>query len=911
MKWLLNLYPPAWRRRYRREVEAYLELEPPTLRTALDLIAGAIDARLNQSWIPELETECDSQLRVAVVRNRARRGDLTMTNMRAAAQQIRRHPGLSAVVVVMLALGIGATTAIFSLFHQVLLQRLPVPEAGELVTFSSPGVKWGSNSCGIAGSCDQVFSYPMFRDLERQQTVFTGIAAHRDFGANLSYDGQNRLAGGMLVSGDYFEVLKLRPALGRLIDARDEPALDESRVVVLSYDYWQSDLGGDPNVLGKTLRVSGEALTIIGVAPEGFYGTTTGLRPRVFVPLTMRWLVQPGAPRHHAEERRAYWLYVFARTKDGVSVEQAGAAINALYGAIMNEIEAPLNASMPPNTLDEFKQRRINLEPGARGQSSLPSTYGRPLALLLGLTAAVLLIACVNVANLFLARGTSRAGEMAIRSALGASRSRLIAQLLTEAAILAALGGVASVPVAAATVAMIGTMMPAPVANSLSMSLSPAALAFATVVTLTTVLAFGLSPALRLTRAAAAASMKGHAAQSIAGRGLVRVRATLATAQIAVSLVLLVLAGLFAQSLTNIARVDLGLDVDSLVTFSARPMLSGYSAERARAVFDRIHQEVAAEPGVTSVASATIPVMTNSNWTSTLAIEGVDGGPGVDTNASQNDVSPGYFGTFSIPLVVGRDFDDRDRLGSPQVAIVNESFVRRFDLGGDVVGKRLGNDGPAGELDIEIVGVVADAKYSNVKAPTPPQFFMPHSQSANLGGLTFYVRAALEPDAVAASIRRVVANIDPDLPIGEVVAMRRVVQGNVFLDRLVAALSSGFAVLATALAAIGLYSVLAYSVAQRTREFGLRFALGARSGQLRSMVLKQVGLMAVVGVSVGLIAALALGRVAETLLFGLSGYEPIVFAAAAAVLSMVAFVASFVPAYRASRVQPMEALRYQ
>jgi predicted permease len=910
MKWLLNLYPPAWRRRYRRELEAYLELEPATLRTALDLISGAIDARLNSSWIPEMETGGDAQPRVAVVRNRARRGDLTMSNVRAAAQQIRRHPGFSAVVVVMLALGIGATTAIFSLFHQILLQRLPVPQAGELVNFSSPGTKWGSNSCGTAGNCDEVFSYPMFRDLERQQTVFTGIAAHRDFGANLSYDGRNRLAGGMLVSGDYFEVLQLRPALGRLIDARDEPALDESRVVVLSYDYWQSDLGGDPNVLGTTLRVSGESLTIIGVAPEGFSGTTTGLRPRVYVPLTMRWLVQPGAPRHHAEERRAYWLYLFARPNDGVSLEQAGAAINALYGAIVNEIEAPLNANMPPNTLEEFKQRRINLAPGARGQSSLPSTYGRPLALLLGLTAAVLLIACVNVANLFLARGTSRTGEMAIRSALGASRSRLIAQLLTEAAILAALGGIASVPVAAATVGLIGTMMPAPVASTLSMSLSPASLAFATVVTLTTVLAFGLSPALRLTRATAA-SMKGHAAQSIAGRGLVRVRATLATAQIAFSMVLLVLAGLFAQSLTNIARVDLGLDVDSLVTFSVRPMLSGYSAERARTVFDRIHQEVAAEPGVTSVASATIPVMTNSNWTSTLAIEGVDGGPGVDTNASQNDVSPGYFGTFSIPLVVGRDFDDRDRLGSPQVAIVNESFVRRFDLGGDVVGKRLGNDGPAGELDIEIVGVVADAKYSNVKAPTPPQFFMPHSQSANLGGLTFYVRAALEPDALASTIRRVVSGIDPDLPIGEVVAMRRVVQGNVFLDRLVAALSSGFAVLATALAAIGLYGVLAYSVAQRTREFGLRFALGARSGQLRGMVLKQVAAIAVVGVSIGLVAALALGRVAETLLFGLSGYEPLVFAAAAVVLSLVAFAASFLPAYRASKVQPMEALRYQ
>jgi putative ABC transport system permease protein len=831
-----------------------------------------------------------------------------MNNLRYASRQVIKRPVLSVVVILMLAVGIGANAAMFSLFHQILLRPLPVPDPGSLVNLGSPGPKRGSVSCSGIGSCEYVFSYPMLRDLEREQTVFTGIAAHRNFGASIAADGQAVRGDGLLVNGGYFPVLQISPALGRLIGPQDEPQVGEGHVAVLSHAYWQNAFGGDPGVLGRTLIVNGQSLEIIGVAPEGFTGTSFGSGPQVFVPLTLRWLMEPYFPPS-ADNRQSYWLYMFARLKPGVTPEQAEREINGPYRAIINDVEAPLNSSMSEQALASFKEKTLVLEPGSRGQSSAPEQARVPLTLLFGATALVLLIACVNIANLLLTRGAARAGEMAVRASIGASRRQMVAQLLTEAGLLGALGCIASLPVAAATLAIIAGIMPA-AAQAVTLELSGTAVGFAVVVALLTVLLFGLFPALAATRTQPGAVLKGQGGQPSGGRGMARFRSSLATVQIAFSMVLLVLAGLFTQSLANVGKVDLGLRADSVATFSIAPVLNGYNAERSRELFRRIEEELAALPGVVSVASSMVPVVAGDNWGSNVSVEGFEAAPDTDRNASYNEVGPGFFRALQIPLLAGRDFSETDTLGGARVAIVNETFARKFALGADAVGKRMAT-GSGDELDIEIIGLLKDAKYSQVKDEIPPQFFLARHQNEDLGFMNFYIRTSLNPEQVLAAIPGVVSTLDSNLPVNGLATLPDVIRDTVFLDRLIGLLSSGFAVLATLLAATGLYGVLSYSVTQRTREIGLRQALGATPRRLRGMVLRQVGWMALVGGLVGLVFAILLGRAAEAVLFGLSGYDPAVLSGAVAVLGAVVLVAGYLPAQRASRIMPMEALRYE
>jgi predicted permease len=831
-----------------------------------------------------------------------------MPNLKFALRTLFKTPFVTIVAIVSLALGIGANAAIFSLFNQILMRPLPVPEPARLVNLAAPGPKPGSTNCSQAGDCETVFSYPMFRDLEKVQTPFTGIAAHLSFGANLSARGQTQNAQGMLVSGSYFPVLGLRPAIGRLLTPDDDRVPGESHVVVLSYTCWQTRFARDPGVLDQPLVVNGQSMTIVGVAPRGFEGTTLGVKPELFAPITMRGFSQPSKA---FDNRRNYWMYLFARLKPGLSIEQARSAMATPYHAIVNDVEVPLQQGMSAQTLARFRAKPILIAEGSRGQSNVTREAKAPLVLLLGVTGFVLLIACANIANLLLARGAARAGEMAVRLSIGADRGQLIRQLLGESCLLAIFGGLGGMVVAQWTLDLMAMLLPAQATDTLQLTIDPIVMLFAAALAIGTGLLFGLFPALHSTRPDLISALKGYSGQPSGARSASRFRTSLATAQIALSMALLVSAGLFTRSLFNVSRVELGLKADNVITFHVSPELNGYKPEQTRQLFARVEEELGALPGVRSVSSSTVPLLAGSNWGTGVSVEGFAAGPDTDVGSRYNEVGPAYFSTLGVPLLAGRDFNRADALTAPKVAIVNEAFAKKFNLGRNAVGKRIGNDGYNGALTIEIVGLMRDAKYSQVKDAIPPLFFSPYRQDDHVGSINFYVLMSGDPDAFMTNIPKVLARLDANLPVENLKTLPQQVRENVFLDRFISVLSAAFACLATLLAAVGLYGVLAYTVSQRTREIGLRMALGAAPSRVRAMVLRQVGVMVVGGGVIGLAAAVGLGRLAQSLLFELQGSDPLVLVAAAVSLSLVALAAGFIPAHRASQVDPMSALRYE
>ena len=831
-----------------------------------------------------------------------------MPQLRFAFRSLIKTPVVTAIAVLSVALGIGANVAIFSIFNQTLLRPLPVHEPGGLVNFVSPGPRSGSSSCGQAGSCDAVFSYPMFRDLERGQTSFTGIAAHRDFGANIAFGGSSEGGDGAFVSGSYFPVLGVTPAAGRLLGPNDERERGGGHVVVLSEEYWRRRFGAREDVINQSLLVNGQTLTIVGVAPRGFHGTTIGLRPLFFVPLSMRDVVVPQSKV--LEDRRAYWMYLFGRLKPGVSLEQARETLNGHYRSVIAEVEVPLQKGMSEATLAKFRAREMQLEPGARGQSTVPDESRQPLTLLFSVTMIVLLICCANVANLLLGRAARRSTEMAVRLSIGAGRRHIVAQLLTESLLLAVAGGLGGLLVAQWTLGAMSLLLPDGAGETFSLSLDADMLLVAAGLSMTTGLLFGLFPAIHSTRPNLVTALKANAGQPSGAKAAARFRITLATAQIALSMALLIAAGLFTRSLSNITRLDLGLKTDRLVVFGVAPMLNGYTPQRSHEIFARIEERLRQRPGVTGVTSSMVRLVSGDAWGNNFTVQGFNAGPDTDTLAMYTYVGSDYLRTLGVPLLSGREVTGADTINSPKVAVVNEAFVKKFNLGRDAVGKRL-RRGRGGELNVEIVGVSGNTTYNNVKDEAAPLVAFPYRQDESVGSTHFYVRTSGSDDELMSAIPVIVRDIDPTLPVADVQKMSVQVLDNVSLDRFVTTMSAAFAALATLLAALGLYGVLAYTVAQRTREFGLRMALGADAANVRRLVLRQVGLMTCVGAIIGLSVAFAAGRAAESLLFQMTARDPLVFAVATAILAAVALCAGLIPAYRASRVNPMTALRYE
>ena len=830
-----------------------------------------------------------------------------MRNLKLALRTLFRTPFVTVVAVLSLALGIGANAAIYSLFNEMLLQPLPVSHPEQLVKFSAPGPHNGQTSCNMAGDCDDVFTYPMFRDLQRANTAFSGIAGHYLFGVNVGMPGQTAVNGrGLFVSGSYFPLLGVRASLGRLLTPNDDQTIGGHYVAVLSSAFWENQLGSDPTVVGKQIVVNGHPMTVIGVGPKDFSGTTLGERPYVFVPISMRGVMNSGWTGF--DDRQNYWIYLFGRLKPGATIEQAAASINPVYSHLINDVEVPRQKGLSAKTLAQFKAKKILISDGRRGQSSLIKQAQTPLVMLLLITGIVLLIACANIANLLLARAANRMMEMAVRLSLGATRRQLIAQVLTEAMVLAMLGGATSIIAAYWTLNGVTALLPAQAIRGLDFELSLPAIWFTAAVSIATGIIFGIVPALQSTRPDLVTELRNNSGKLAGGRAAARFRTALVTAQIALSMTLLIAAGLFIESLRNISRVDLGIDIENVTTFGISPGRSAYDSARTMALYARLEEELAALPGVRGVTSSAIPLLANSNWGRGVSVEGFPKEPDTDVDSRFNPVGPNYFHVLGVPLLAGRDFTVSDNDGALKVAIVNEAFAKKFKLGMDAVGKHMSADNDS--LNITIIGLAKNAKYSEVKGEVPPVFYRPYRQMGDYR-LSFYVRSALPPEQVLRTIPGVMKRLDPNLPLEDLKTLPQQVRDNVAIDRMISVLSASFAVLATLLAAVGLYGVLAYSVAQRTREIGVRMALGASSGAVRGMVLRQVGVMTLVGGVIGIAAAIALGRGAQSLLYELRGWDPVVISASAVLLALVALGAGFIPALRASRVDPMQALRYE
>jgi len=828
--------------------------------------------------------------------------DTFWQDVRYAARSLTRRPLVTSVAVLSLSLGIGVNTAIFSVFERFILRELPVPAPDELVNLVSPGPKPGNRSTGSAGGRDYIFSYPLFRDLEQlPATGASHIAAHREFDVSLAHGGETARGSGLLVSGGYFPALGVLPAVGRLFTPEDDRVSGAHPLVVLAHSYWTTRFGADPGVVGSALTVNGQALTIVGVAPAGFSGTTLRAAPQVFVPLAMG-----GQMAGVSTERDNHSLYVFARLRRGVTRDQAQLAFNGPFTAIMRDVEYPLHRSdLSERARQEFLARRIVLEAGAHGSSSGRRELRLMFGLLLAVTGLVLLIACANVANLLLARATDRSAEMAVRLSLGAATGRLMRLLLVESALLGALGAAGALAVGKATaVALLGSM-PAEVARLFLFELNAPVLLFTMALGLGTALLFGLFPAHQSIRAGA---MSGASGRVSASRSAARFRTSLATAQIALATVLLAQAGLFITSLVNVGRQDVGIRRDGLIGFRLSPALIGYTPQRTMSLFDRIEEELRALPGVTSVTATTVPPLSDANQGQNVTVEGFDAPPDADVQARFGRTGTDYFRTLGIPLLAGREFSRADASDAPRVAIVNEAFARKFELGSQVVGTRIGLGAGANVLDIEIVGLVADAKYSNVRQSAPPQFFLPYRQGG-LGSLTFYARVPGDARQLRSVIPALVARADPNLPIERLQTMDEQFLDAVAPTRLLATLATWFAGLATLLASVGLYATLAYTVAQRLREFGIRVALGARGADVRRLIFAQVGRMTLIGGMIGLAAAIGLGRLTGALLFEIEGDNPALIAGIAVTVAVVTFAAAALPARRAGRVNPVLALR--
>ena len=830
-------------------------------------------------------------------------------DVRFAFRTLSKSPMFLVVALLSLSLGIGANTAIFTLVDQFLLRLLPVKDPKQLVLLWGRGDHYGSNNGRYK------LSYPMYSDFRKDNSVFSGMFGTWDTSMSLSFEGKTERISGELVTGSFFPVLGVGSAIGRVFTDADDVIPEGHPIGVLSYAFWQSRFGGNPDIIGKKLTVNGYPIRVIGVSKAGFQGMDPGYTPQIRIPIMMKHTLDSFSGDFYSlTKRRARWVSTFGRLKPGESMKQAQAGLQPLFHQMLDmEVQEKEFAKAAPLTKQNFLKMSLELIPASTGgYSFLRDQYSKPLLVLTAIVGLVLLIACANVANLLIARATSRQKEIALRLALGASRGRIVSQLLVESLILAFAGGGIGLALAVwMDDALLGFLPQG--ASPLAISSSPdwRILAFNFGVAALTGIIFGLVPALQAARPDVAPTLKDEVG-SIAGGAGAGMRKGLVAAQVMLSLLLLIGAGLFIRSLRNLKDLDPGFQTRNLLTFSVNPTSNGYKKERSAEFYRQLKESLDASPGVGSSAFAVVALIDNDEWDSSVTVESYKTKPGEWIDPHMNYVSADFFKTIDVPILAGREFRASDGAGAPMVAIVNEKFARRYFGGTNAVGKHMGMGGdPGTKLDITVVGVVRDTKYEDMRTATPEEMYIPYAQTTFQSGLTFYVRTARNPEQTFTTIRRLENLIDPNVPVYAMRTLEKQMDDSLVTERLVASLSSGFGLLATLLAGIGLYGVMAYMVARRTREIGIRVALGASSGTIVWLVMKEVLMLAGIGIGIGLPAAWILTRFVQTQLYGIAPDDPRAMAFATLGILLIMGIAGYVPARRAMRVDPMRALRWE
>ena len=833
----------------------------------------------------------------------------TLSDVRYAFRGLRRSPLFSTVAILSLALGIGANTAIFTLIDQILLRKLPVSHPEELVMLYQEGANMGSNMGG------RMHSYPLYQDLQQKAEPLSEVICRRLFDASVAIDNQTERVSAEMVSGNYFTMLGVKPAIGRVLNSREDDQIFQGHpVAVISYAYWDSRFARDPNVIGRKIRINDYPFTIVGVSARGFGGLDPAVSPMVRVPVIMRTAIMPEWSWLKMDDRRGRWVQVLGRLKPGYTVESARAPIQGLFTQIRAyEMTLPAAKTWSAYSREQFMKGKLIVTKADLGYSPLRNDFSTALVVLMCMVGLVLLIACANVANLLIARAFARQKEIAVRLSLGSSRGRLVRQMLAESLVLSAAGGALGVAVAFLLTRTLLAFIPTG-DNPLLITPRPDAriLAFTLVLTFATAIVFGLLPALRASRPDPWTTLKDTMGSIAGAGGSLFLRKGLVAVQVALSFLLLFGAGLFVRSLQNLKTTETGVALDNLVAFQVSPALSGYDNPRGTIFYRNLLDRLRAIPGVTSVGQAAIPILAGDEWDSSMSVEGHTAKDGEDMQAFMNTLSPGYFATLKIPFLEGRDFRQSDP--SPfagddlqSVAIVNRRFANHFFPNQSAIGKRLGfGGGPGTKLRIEIVGVVENSLYEGPREGVRRQVFVP---TVGNGSSVLYLRTQAAAAATNSQIRSVVRELDSGIPVYGMKTVESQLDETLLTDRLIATLSAGFGMLATLLASIGLYGVMAFVVARRKKELGIRLALGAQPAFVIWMVMREVLLLLVIGLAVGIPAAMALGQYVATQLYGIQPRDPAIAAWTVVLLTVVSALAGLIPAQRASRIDPILALR--